>query len=199
MPNLRHHSGRKRIPKSTKCLRIAAPLDEADVVAEVVADAEQRVLRVEEIVVPHHRALAGHLAAVTPGVERLREKPVEAERLHEPEVRVDAGHLVAVAGAPPDWRERKIAPTSGVAQDVAPPAQHGVVVAVASVFGLRLDRHRADAGAADAAGQAAAGGNRNLLAASVKPIRREKNSSISSSGGANRALPSRDSRGMSPK
>ena len=31
------------------------------------------------------------------------------------------------------------------------------------------------------------------------PIRREKNSSTSSSGGANRWLPSRDSRGMSPK
>ena len=41
----------------------AGPLDEADVVAEIVADAEQRVLRVQEVVVPDDRAFARHLAA----------------------------------------------------------------------------------------------------------------------------------------
>ena len=40
----------------------AGALDEADVVAEVVAQREKRVLRVEEVVVPRDRALRGELA-----------------------------------------------------------------------------------------------------------------------------------------
>src|SRR5262245_60947700 len=75
-----------------------ATLDEPHVVAKVVADAEQRVLRMEEVVVPDDRALAGHLAAGDAGCERSGKKPVDAEGFHEPEVRVDAGDLVAIAG-----------------------------------------------------------------------------------------------------
>src|SRR5207245_4562940 len=58
----------------------ATPLDEADVVAEVVADAQQGILRVEEVVVPDDRPLAGHLAAVHLRRGRLREEAVDAQR-----------------------------------------------------------------------------------------------------------------------
>ena len=147
----------------------ALPLDEAHVVAKVVADAEQRVLRVEEVVVPDDRALAGHLAARDAGRERPGEKPVDAERFHEPEVRVDAGDLIAIARQPRGQPRQKDGADVRVAQNVAPRAEHGVVVAIARAFLLRLNRHQADAGAADPAGQPAAGGNRDLLTGVGQP------------------------------
>ena len=80
----------------------AGPLDEADVVAEVVADAEQRVLRVQRSC---RSTTIEPLPAISPpadaGRERLREKPVDAERPEEAEVRVDAGDLVVVASSSP--------------------------------------------------------------------------------------------------
>src|SRR5947209_14233251 len=45
----------------------AGSLDEADVVAKMIADREQRILAVDEVVVPRHRPLACELAAVAVG------------------------------------------------------------------------------------------------------------------------------------
>src|SRR4029077_6932955 len=73
------------------------PFDKPEIVAEVVADAEQRVLRVQEVVVPRNRSLPRRLAAADARRHRLCEEPVEAERAHEPEVRVDADDLIAIA------------------------------------------------------------------------------------------------------
>jgi hypothetical protein len=91
------------------------------------ADAEQRVLRVQEVVVPDDRALARRLAAVHTQGSPTSPKSVEAERLEEAEIRVDAGDLVAIARRPGGLPREKDRADVRVAQDVAPSAQHGVV------------------------------------------------------------------------
>ena len=90
----------------------AGALDETDVVAEIIADRQQRILRVQEVVVPDDRTLAGHLTVAHAGRFRFREKPVDAERAMEAEVRVGAVHAVVVAavrsiGATGKWRRRQ--------------------------------------------------------------------------------------------
>ena|SRR5437773_7647144 len=85
-------------PEIGEVLADPGPLDEPDVVAEMVADREEGVLPVDAVVVPRGGSFPGQLATAQPGRPRSREKPVEAQRLDEPEVRVDAGNLVAVGG-----------------------------------------------------------------------------------------------------
>src|SRR5205823_13594978 len=72
-------------------------LDEPDVVAEIVADAQQRILRVQAIVVPRDRSLARAFAGLHARRGRPRQETVDAERADEPEIRVDAGNAVAIA------------------------------------------------------------------------------------------------------
>src|SRR5262245_41674139 len=142
----------------------AGPLDEPDVVAEVVADAEQRVLRVDAVVVPRHRALPGELAAVDAGRRRPGEERIDAERADEAEVRVDADDAVAIARQSGRLARQEDRADVGVAQDVAAAAQDRVVVAVALAERSGLNRHRADAEPSDPSSEASAGLDRNLVA-----------------------------------
>ena len=168
MPYLRSDAGRGRTPEVGEVLADAGALDEADVVAEIVADREQRVLRVQEVVVPDDRALARHLAAADAGRLRLREKPVDAQRAVEAEVRVGAVDAVVVArvGRLPRQEDRADVRR---AQHIAAAAQHGVVVAGRAAFRIGLDRHQADAVRAGASGQARAGVDRNRRAVAGQP------------------------------
>src|SRR5262245_3796278 len=77
-------------------LQHAGSLDEPDVVLEVVADRQQRVLRVDEVVVPSRRDLSRHLAVAHFRRERPRQKAVEAQRLEETEIGVEPSDLIAI-------------------------------------------------------------------------------------------------------
>src|SRR6266571_7810490 len=141
----------------------AGPLDEPDVVTEVIADGEKRILRVHEIVVPGRRSLSRDLAAVDSRRKRLRHESVQTECAHEPEIRIDAGHLIPVAAAAARLARQKDRPDIRVAQNVAPAAKDGVVVSGTAAFRLGLNRHGADAVPAGAAGQATARDHRELF------------------------------------
>ena len=70
---------------------------------------------------------------------------------------------------PDGWRARTIAPTSELAKHVTAHAQHGVVVAGVGLVRFALHRHRAEAEAADAAGEPQAAVERVDFARVVQP------------------------------
>src|SRR5206468_4260038 len=123
-------------PEVDEVLAYAGPFDEPDVVAEVIADGEQRILGVDEIVVPGCGSLARELAARHARRERLREEAVQAEGAYEAEIRVDAGHLVPVVGRTPRLTREKDRADVRVAEDVAAAAEDGVVVSGTFALGL---------------------------------------------------------------
>src|SRR6187431_2126236 len=127
-PNFRHHSGRNRIPKSAKCLRMPRRL-----MNPMSSRKLSPTLSSEYCVC---RKLSFQTTEPLPAIytrgRRLRQKSVEAERLEEAEIRVDAGDLVAIGRRPGGLPREKDRADVRVAQDVAPSAQHGVVVAVAA-------------------------------------------------------------------
>ncbi len=101
----------------------------ADVVAEVVADREKRILRVQRVVVPRDGTLAGDLPARVARRERSGQERIDAERAYEPEVGVDADDLVVVSGRVRRLAGQKNRTHVAVPQHVAPRTQHGEVVA----------------------------------------------------------------------
>ena len=188
------------MPKSTKCLRMPCRLMNPMSSRKLSPTLSSEYCVCRKLSFQTIEPLPAISPPVDAGRERLREKPVDAERLDEAEIRVDAGDLVAIAttrrrtAATERWRRCPSSAGRRAGRAARCSCRRRVRRPAASESSSRRRRCGRRVRSAGRRRQ-----SESPDRASVSPIRREKNSSISSSGGANRALPSRDSRGMSPK
>ena len=151
-------------PEVGEVLADPAPLDEADVVAEVVADGEERVLRVQEVVVPDTDPLPAISPPSTPGVAGLREEPVEAERRMNRKFASTPATCCGPSSRRPTaatGRSRRRRNSAGCRGGRAARCSCRRRARPSDLVWIVIS---ADAEAADASGQPAAGRNRNLLA-----------------------------------
>jgi hypothetical protein len=91
MPYFRHHSGRLRIPKWTKCFRIPLRLMKPMSTLKLSRSSSDWVQRVGVQVI----APSCHLATRLAGRKRLRQKSVQAQRFDESKAGIHAGDLIA--------------------------------------------------------------------------------------------------------